>query len=45
MEAKAKKLEAILAVKADVEQQLEQTQLISKKIEKQNTVLQKELVG
>jgi hypothetical protein len=36
MEVQNKKLEAKLAVKADVERQLEQTQSASKKLEKQN---------
>lgn len=45
MEVQNKKLSAQLTAKADVEKQLEQTQGISRKLEKQNTVLQKELVG
>jgi hypothetical protein len=38
-------LEAKLTVKADVEKQLEQAITAGKKLERQNSVLQKELVG
>jgi hypothetical protein len=38
-------LEAKLTVKADVEKQLEQAIAAGKKLERQNSVLQKELVG
>ena len=45
MEVKNKKLEATLVIKADVERQLEQSIAVNKRLEKQNTVLQKELSG
>ncbi len=38
-------MEAKLTVKADVEKQLEQAITAGKKLERQNSVLQKELVG
>jgi esterase/lipase len=45
MEVQNKKQAAQIAVLSDVEKQLEQTVAAGKKLEKQNTVLQKELVG